>query len=146
MPFQFALDAVLQYRKSLEQREYRALERVHYEITRTEGEISRVEDWLVSARNSRAAELSRGVASIQVQDAYDRELALERHRDSLQNQLRDLKLKLQQHLKTYQVARQKREVLEALRNRQLDLYTREQTKRQQNALDDLFLARRRRSQ
>jgi len=146
MPFQFPLAAVLQYRKSLEEQEYLALERIHHEITGVEGQIARAEEWLVDARQSRASDLARGVASIHLQGAYDRELALERQRDSLQSQLRELKHKLQQHLKSYEVARQKREVLDELRHRQLDVYARHQAKRQQNVLDDLFLSRRRRTQ
>jgi flagellar export protein FliJ len=144
MPFQFPLAAVLKYRESIERMEYLALETIQLEIARTEAHISQVDDWRRLASEHRAAELARGVASIHVQGAYEHELALERYRDLLQNTLKELRKNLQQHLKTYEVAHQKREILDQLRGRQLDSYNRSQAKRQQSILDDLFLARRNR--
>jgi flagellar export protein FliJ len=49
-------------------------------------------------------------------------------------------------LAAYQLARRNRETLEKLREKQFDLYTREQAKREQAVIDDLFLSRRGRSQ
>ena len=146
MPFQFSLAAVLIYRESLEHREYIALEQIQQEITRTEAHILQVEEWRAATSQQRAAELARGVRSVQLQQAYEHELALERYRDLQQDKLRELKSRLQQQLKSYEVARQKRRVLDELRGHQFEAYTRGQARRQQRLLDELFLARRRRSQ
>jgi flagellar export protein FliJ len=146
MPFQFSLAAVLIYRESLEQREYIALEQIQQEITRTEAHLLQVEEWRATAAQMRAAELARGVHSVQLQQAYERELSLERYRDLQQDKLRELKNRRQQQLKSYEVARQKRRVLDELRGHQFEAYTRSQARRQQHLLDELFLVRRRRSQ
>ena len=146
MPFQFTLAAVLIYRESLEHREYVALEQIQQEITRTEAQILQIEEWRGVAAQQRAAELARGVRSVQLQQAYEYEVALERHRDFQQGKLRELKARLQQQLKSYEQARQKRRVLDELRSHQFEAYTRIQARRQQHLLDELFLARRRRTQ
>jgi flagellar export protein FliJ len=146
MSFQFTLAAVLVYRESLEHREYVVLEQIQQEITRTEALILQVEEWRAGAAKQRAAELAHGVPSFQLQQAYEHELALERYRDLQQGKLRELKGRLQQQLKKYELARQKRRVLDELREHQLEVYNRSQARRQQHLLDELFLARRRRSQ
>jgi flagellar export protein FliJ len=146
MAFQFSLSAVLIYRESLEQREYIALEQIQQEITRTEAHLLQVEEWRAAAAQGRAAELTRGIHSVHLQQAYERELALERYRDLLQDKLRELKNRRQQQLKSYEVARQKRRVLDELRGHQFEAYTHAQARRQQLLLDELFLARRRRTQ
>jgi len=58
---------------------------------------------------------------------------------------RELKIKWRQQLASYELARRNRETLEKLREKQLNVYTQEQTKREQAAIDDLFLARRSRN-
>jgi len=146
MAFQFKLAAVLRYRESFEQREYLALQRIHLEIARTEAQIRQCQELHATARMHRETELARGIASIQLQAVCEEELALEKHLEKLQAQRRELEGKRQQCLKTYQLARQKREVLDHLRVRQLDAYRRAQAKRQQNTLDDIFLSRYRRTQ
>lgn len=146
MPFRFSLAAVLTYRESLEHREYIVLEQIQQEITGTEAHLVEVEAWRGTAAQLRATQLSRGLHSVHLQQAYEHELALERYRDLLQDKLRELKQRLQQQLQAYELARQKRKVLDELRGHQFEAYTRGQVRAQQHLLDELFLARRRRSQ
>lgn len=145
MAFRFTLAAVLKYRENIERREYFALERMQQEIGYVEGRIHQFQQHHSAVRKRREAELARGLASIHLQTAYEEELALEKQLDKLAAQLQELQGKRQQCLKTYQLARQKREVLEHLRVRQLEAYRRAQAKRQQSTLDDIFLARHRRT-
>jgi flagellar export protein FliJ len=56
-----------------------------------------------------------------------------------------LKVKWRLQLASYDQARQNRETLEKLREKQLDTFRREQAKREQAAMDDIFLSRRGRS-
>jgi len=137
---------VLRYRESLEQREYLALQRIQLEIAQMEAQIHQCQERYAAARMHREAELARGIASIHLQAVYEEEFALEKHLERLQAQRKELEAKRQQCLKTYRLARQKREVLDHLRARQLDAYRRAQAKRQQNTLDDIFLSRYRRTQ
>jgi len=124
--------------------EYLALEAIHLDIARAEVHIAQVDEWRLAVAERRAAELARGDASIHLQGAYEHELALERYRDSLQHELKELRQALQQRIKTYEAARQRREILDKLRSQQFDRYISFQAKQQQRSLDDLFLARRKR--
>lgn len=145
MAFRFALAAVLKYRESLEQREYLALERIQQQIAQMERRLHKCEERQSAAAKRRETELGRGIPSIHLQAAYDEELALQKQREALQGKLQELRLTRQQCLKAYEQARQKREVLDDLRLRQLNAYRHEQAKRQQKMLDDIFLSRRKRS-
>jgi flagellar export protein FliJ len=141
MSFRFTLAAVLKYRKNLEQREYLALAKVHQEIAQVEMQLSQFEEWLSEITNLRAAETVRGIASVHLQNAYERERTLETQREQLQAKRHDLMVKRQQCWKTYELARQKREILEELRGQQLDAYVLDQSRREQRRVDDLFLSR-----
>jgi flagellar export protein FliJ len=141
MSFRFSLAAVLKYRKNLEQREYLALGRVHQEIAQVEAQLSRCQERLSEITNLRAAETARGIASVHLQDAYQRERGFEMQRDELQVKLQELKIKKLQCLKAYELARQKREILDELRNQQLQAYALDQSRREQRQVDDLFLSR-----
>jgi flagellar export protein FliJ len=141
MAFRFTLAAVLKYRKNLEQREYLALGRVQQEIVQVEAQLHECEQWLSEDTRLRTAETARGIASIHLQEAYERELRLQRQRDALQIQQQELRLKRLQCLKAYELARQKREILERLRDQQLQAYVLDQGRREQRRVDDLFLSR-----
>jgi flagellar export protein FliJ len=144
MAFRFTLDAVLKYRKNLEQREYLALGRAHQEIAQVELQLEQCEEWRVDHARRREAEATRGIASVHLQDAYEQERRMEKQRDELEAKRQELRVKLQQCLKAYELARQKREVLEELRSRQLQAYVLDQSRREQRRVDDMFLSRRKR--
>lgn len=145
MAFRFALAAVLKFRETMEQQAYLALERIQQEIAQIERRIRKCEERIAVSAKRRETELRRGIASIHLQAAYDEEQALQKQRDALQAKLQELQVKRQECMKIYEEARQKREVLDDLRTRQLEAYRREQLKLQQKMLDDIFLSRRKRS-
>jgi len=142
MSFQFSLAAVLRYRESIEQREYFALERTQQEIARTEAGIHQIEQDCAKATQDRAAELAKGTRAADVEAAYEYQTALEQQLEALRALLQELKMKWRQQLASYTAARRNRETLEKLREKQLDAYSREQAKREQSVMDDIFLARR----
>ena len=144
MAFRFTLEAVLSYRKNLEQREYLALGKVQQELARVELLIQECEIRMAEICSQRAEESGRGIASVHLQEFYARERAQQRRCDELQIKLQELKVKRQHCLKAYEQARQKREILEELRSQQLHAYVVEQGRREQQRLDDLFLSRHRR--
>ncbi len=88
------------------------------------------------------ARATRGMRSRQLQDAIDDELAVERYRDELAKKQTELALKRQELFKAYEESRQKREILEKLRDRKLGEYRHDQTKAEQATIDDLYLSRR----
>jgi flagellar export protein FliJ len=141
MAFQFPLAAVLKYRKNLEHREYQALGRAQQEIAQVDAQLHQCEEWLSEIGNLRAAETARGIASVHLQDAYEREGSVEQQRDALQVKRQELMVKRQQCLKAYELARQKREILDELRSQQLQAYVLDQSRREQRRVDDMFLSR-----
>jgi flagellar export protein FliJ len=145
MSFQFPLSAALRYRESLEQREHLALEKRQQEIVRVEMRMREVDDDCSTAMQNRAAKLAQGIRAAEVQFAYEYLRALEQQREALRLLLQDAKMKWRQQLDYYQLARRNRETLEILRENQLNAYNRERAKREQAVLDDIFLARRGRS-
>jgi flagellar export protein FliJ len=144
MSFHFPLAAVLRYRESIEQREYFALEKTQQEIARVEVQICQVEVDCSAVGQNRAADLAKGIRAADVQSAYEYQIALEQQLEALRALLRELKVKWRQQLASYDVARRNRETFEKLREKQLDTYSREQAKREQAVMDDIFLSRRRR--
>ena len=142
MSFQFSLGAVLRYRESIEQREYFALERTQQEITRVETKIREVEEESSRATQNLSAELAKGTRAADVRIAYEYRSALERQLEIQRTLLQELKMKWRQQLNAYDLARRNCETLRKLREKQFDVYTREQAKREQSVLDDIFLARR----
>jgi flagellar protein FliJ len=142
MSFQFPLAAVLRYRESIEQREYFTLEKIQQEVTRVERMIRRVEEDSSTAAQTRAAELAQGIRGAEVQAAYEYQKALEQQRTALQALWQELKMKWRQQLASYELARRNRETLEKLREKQFDAHSREQAKREQAVIDDIFLSRR----
>jgi flagellar export protein FliJ len=146
MSFRFSLAAVLRYRESIEQREFFALDRLQQEITRVDLRIHEVESEYSTATQNRTAELAQGIRAAELQATYEYQRALEQQLEGLRARLQELKVKWRQQLAAYQLARRNRETLEKLREKQFDLYTREQAKREQAVIDDLFLSRRGRSQ
>jgi flagellar protein FliJ len=145
MPFHFPLATVLRYRQSIEQRERLGLERMQQENAQVEMQIRQTEDECAATSQNRMAEMSRGMSGAEMQTAYEYQKALEQQRDALRVRLQDLKKEWRQQLSNYEAARRNRETLEKLREKQLDVYNREQAKRAQATIDDLFLSRRERS-
>ena len=141
MPFRFSLDAVLTYRQTVEQRESLALDRIVYEMANLKRQLREAEVSSAAQLRGRDAELAAGVQSASLRDTYEQLRALERLRESMAKRLQELEDKRKKQQKVYELARQKREILDQLRTERRNLYMRQQTKKQQAMLDDLFLAK-----
>lgn len=142
MAFQFSLAAVLKYREGLEHREFLALEKLQNDVSLAELRVKQVEEQYLAAEKNRTAELAAGVVAADLRSAYEYRASLDRQRQILLNQLQTARTKWQQQLQKYQAARRSRETLDKLRSQKLEAFAREKSKREQNTLDDIFLARR----
>jgi flagellar FliJ protein len=146
MAFRFTLGAVLKYREALEQRERAALEKAQLEIALLEMQIGKAEEDLSLLEQRRDCELKRGMPAIHLQQAIEQEHTVVQLKDDLTKKREELRLKRLGILKAYEDVRQKRELMERLRERRFAEYTRKQAKAEQAVLDDLFLARHRQGQ
>jgi flagellar export protein FliJ len=141
MEFRFSLAAVLNLRKAVERQEFLNLEKINQEIARIKNEFDAAVRQRSDVEQSRNFQLIEGMPSVLLQSLYEQVSAIERHMDSLKAQSLELTAKKDKQIKVYSLARQKREVLDSLRERQYSDYLQEATKRQQTLTDDLFLAR-----
>jgi len=143
MPFHFSLASALRYRASLERREYLALQQIQQLINVVDSQLSQLEESCAAASRKRVSDMMQRTYAVLIQADYEHQSALERQRDALRAKLGELKLQWQQQLQAYQLAQRNQETLEKLRSRELDAYKKEGAKREQNAVDEIFLLRRR---
>jgi len=141
MPFRFPLATVLNLRERLEQRELLLLERRYAELAAVQGKLWEAAQNITRAHEQQAQDLKRGTTAFPLHLNAEAIKALERHREALQLNLQEAQLRLREQLEKYRQARQKRDVLEELRQQQLDHYRREQGKAEQRERDELFLLR-----
>ena len=141
MAFRFTLAAVLKLRESLEKQEYARLLQIRKEIIDLESAIQASWDRELQAEENRKAELNRGMFASHLQDFYEKARSLQYQRDILKVTLKETEKKREEQLKRYRAARQGREMLEKLREKQYSEYLHEKNKQEQAQVDDLFLAR-----
>jgi flagellar export protein FliJ len=141
MAFHFSLEAVLRVRRGQERVERQKLEAILSEEARTWARLEEVGHRQLELRRQFQHELGSGLAGSEVQYEALREASVASLIAALRTRLAELD---QQHHAQAQIfikARQRREVLENLRLRKLDLYRIDQARREQQELDDLFLMR-----
>jgi flagellar export protein FliJ len=141
MAFRFSLETLLRFRINCERRERLVLEALASQITQVLGQIASEDQLTLAARHQVAERLGRGMTGWEL--AWETEVANVRKRIRLQllELLAQLEEKHHAQQETYRRARQKREILEKFRERKLLLYRQEQTRREQQALDEIFLLR-----
>ena len=142
MSFRFSLGSVLRFRESMEQREYLELEKLYRETATLEEGLRQTVHLISAATVNRERRLMEGLQAADLISACEYERSLQMQCEVLRSRLRQAKMNWQKQLDVYQTARRKRETLEKLRSSHLDAYNREQAKREQSTLDDLFLSRR----
>ena len=142
MPFRFPLSPVLRLRENLERREYLALQALYSQTAEARSDIKALDQALAMARSRRATRLLEGMSAAHLQLELAGETRIENKRQALFKKLAELQNKVKEQIANYRQARQKREILEELRRQQLHEYMREETIREQQAGDELFLLRR----
>ena len=141
MAFRFSLDAVLRFRESVEHSEEASLLRIVQQIVEAEHELQQTGAEQVRVRGQREKDLAFKLPGAHLVEITERELQLKVTADGLRARLRELETQRLAQLAIYQTARQDREVLSELQERQRHSYQLQQKRQEQKTLDDLFLAR-----
>jgi flagellar export protein FliJ len=141
MTFRFRLAAVLRFRQSVEHSEEAALHRIVQDIAAAELELQKVEARQDRLRAQREQDLTRKLPAVHLVEIAERELDLKNTADGLRLQLLQLETQRFQQMAIYQAARQERQVLSELHERERQAHQLEQRRQEQKMLDDLFLAR-----
>jgi flagellar export protein FliJ len=142
MPFQFPLQDVLHFRQSIEHQQELRLRAANQQVARVQHLIEEADAQRQNLYVNRSQELSQGVSAAELQFGLLYEKDLLRQRKELEPQLAQSQQLRDQQREIFRRARQARETLESVRDRQLELYKKDAARREQRSLDDLFLLRR----
>jgi flagellar export protein FliJ len=142
MPFRFPLQAVLHFRQSIEHQQELRLRAANQQVARVQRMIEVADAQRQNLYANQSKELSQGVSAAELQFGLLYEKDLLRQRKELEPQLTQAQQLRDLQREIFRRARQARETLESVRDRQLDLYRKEAARREQRSLDDLFLLRR----
>jgi len=141
MAFRFTLDAVLRFRESVEHSEEAALLLIVRQIIEAEQELQQVDAEQARIREQREKDLALKLPAAHLMEITERELELKGAADELRVRLQQLETQRLTQLGVYQIARQDRQVLSELRERQRHAYQLQQKRQEQKTLDDLYLTR-----
>jgi flagellar export protein FliJ len=141
MPFRFPLEAVLRVRRSFERLEHLRLLALAAMIARVRRELESRDKQSSLAKHEFQQELMAGSTGAELHFELARGKMRLQQRLTLENRLLELARHHKKQQLAFLAARRKREILENLRTRRLDVYQREQARREQQQIDELFLIR-----
>jgi len=141
MPFHFSLQAVFHFRQSVEHQEEMLLRAANQRAARVRHLLDQLEAVIRTEEILLSERLVAGTTSAELRFALSRAAALEEHHQVLEHELARVQELRDQRQKVFRQARQQREALESLRDRQLGEYERAASRREQRQVDDLFLLR-----
>jgi flagellar export protein FliJ len=142
MPFHFALQAVLHFRRSIEHQQELRLRSAQQQVMRVQHLIEQMDARRQELYSEQSKQLGAGVTAAELRFELQCDAELLRHRAELAAQLVRLQHQREEQRKVFQLARRGRETLESVRDRQLELYEQKAARREQQRQDDLFLLRR----
>jgi flagellar FliJ protein len=142
MAFRFALAPILRLRQSIERQRTLRLQEANLQVSRAQQKLAELDRFLCGCAQSDAAALAAGRTAAELRFASILRENLQRFREELQSDVRNLELLRQKALGEYHQAYREREVLETLRVHQRHLYQQEQLRRQQQELDAGYLLQR----
>ena len=143
MGFRFPLATLLRLREIAEQREERLLGQILNQIVQGRQTLADLE---VQRRNliaQRELALQQTTSAFDIMGFYGRMQEIDTLEATGREHLAKLVTLHEQQMKVYETAHRNRELLSGMKGEQLEAYRREQTRQEQNAMDDNFSSRRR---
>jgi flagellar FliJ protein len=141
MAFKFTLAAVLKYREELEKREERTLELRREALTRLETQLKEAQEQRRRLLEQRDSLLKNGMLGDDLAYATEQEQQLKILEADLRERISAAVLDYENQMQVFLVARQKREILDELKNTKKESYLAEQERREQQTTDEIFIAR-----
>lgn len=142
MAFHFQLSTLLRLRESLERQELQRLQTLVAELAQVRAEIDSIDLEVENSRREIVQQASAGISGAELHAAALSEFARLELRARLVVKLEEIEKARKEQQSRYNHARQRREILSNLRERQLSAYQHEQARRDQRQTDELFLIRR----
>jgi flagellar export protein FliJ len=141
MAFRYTLQPILSLRQSLERQEEQKLFAIAAIVARLRAELADLDSEHLKQKDATLRGLTQVSAGALLQFMAVCEIAVEGKRRRLEAQLREAERQRSEQLAEYQKARQKREILEGLRERQRFAYDLDLARREQQRTDEAFLIR-----
>jgi flagellar FliJ protein len=141
MAFKFPLAAVLKYREELEKREERILEQRRETLVCAQTQLAEAREYRRRLLVEREVLLGRSVLGDDLHHIAEQQQQLEELEEDLQGHVAAALLDCDKQMKLFLVARQKREILNELKTNQKDFHDKQQERREQQVIDEIFSAR-----
>ena len=141
MAFHFSLQPLLRLRKSYERLARQRLEVITHQLAQLQEQSAALRKAQAAAAETLAARMENGLTGAELQFAVDCSLVREKRQVALTEQMAAVAQQRQSQMVAFRRAQQNRQIVENLRNRQLETYELIQARRDQQQLDDLFLLR-----
>ena len=141
MAFHFSLESLLRLRRSYEHREKLRLAAINRQILQVRQQIEALDQEKIAAREALGRNLARGVLGSVFREVECFEKILAIRLEFLALQMLKLEHRRREQQKLCEKAWQQCKILENLRDRQERLYLQERARREQDVIDDLYLAR-----
>ena len=141
MAFRYKLEAILRLRNSIERQEEQRLLAIASTVARLRAEIVRHDENRLHEKREAFEELKMGASGAVLQFMAMCEVASEERRNRLLRTLKECEEKRLEQMAVYRKARQKREILASLRERQKYSHDLEHSRHVQQDVDEAFLFR-----
>lgn len=141
MAFRYSLQTVLRLRASLEKQAEQRLQAAVATVAKLRNQLQALDETHGVETKRRQNALTSGALGSELQFYLLADTALLQHRVALQAKLLEAEHKRVQQVALYQAARQKREILQALRDRAEAAYKLKTDRREQQQIDESFLMR-----
>lgn len=141
MAFRYALQTLLRLREGLERQEEQRLFAAAAVVNALRLQLERFQESELLYERAAQQELCAGSSAALLRFADVCKAASLQVRKDLESRLAEADRKRMERLQDYQAARQKREILEGLRQKQETAYRFESARQEQQAADEAFLIR-----
>jgi flagellar export protein FliJ len=141
MRFEFSLETVLRVARIHEESEWKKLQAMQAEMQTIVAELQSIEQAQIAVRKQLRTDIAGTMPAGWWQVFEDRIAALKARAAALGSQLSAARERCDAQQQVYIAARQKREVLASLRAARYDQFRHELERREQIAIDDVFLNR-----
>ena len=142
MAFRFTLDVLLRVRQSVERQQELLLQEANQHLTILRQRIEDLDAQMAQLTASKMRQLESGLSAAELQfDLLCRSVMLQQ-RAALEQEMSQAEAARDARRETFREARRQREVMDTLRNHQLQAHRQQEMRQEQRRLDDMFLLRR----
>jgi len=141
MAFRFPFQSVFHFHQSLEHQQELRLRVANQQVARAHHLIEQLDQRLRRMQECQSREIGAGTTAAEFRFSLLSEAALRQQRQTLECELLRLQKVRDEQRRMFDEVRRERAMFESLRDRQLREYQRDQARRSQRQMDDLFLLR-----